>query len=217
MIVAELRETRLVLIRHGESIANQTGVLGGHDSCSGLTDCGRAQAAALRDRAASTGLFADAAAILCSVLPRAIQTAEIVAPAAGGGNLTPQAMCDLCEVHWGALDGRRETELVEPESMFETVAPQGESWLTFTLRARRVLQRLAREQVGRTVVAVTHSGIIKASLRFFDGTPEQQLSDLDLAYTGVTVWEGQPAAGRPWRLARFDDHAHLLPSGKAGG
>ena len=47
--------TRLVLIRHGESRATVDEIVGGHDGCQGLTDRGRRQAEALRDRLGATG------------------------------------------------------------------------------------------------------------------------------------------------------------------
>ncbi len=66
--------TRLVLIRHGESRSTVDRVVGGHRGCTGLTDRGVRQAKALRDRLARTGELAGAAAVLTSVLPRAIET-----------------------------------------------------------------------------------------------------------------------------------------------
>lgn len=64
---------------------------------------GAGQAEALADRLARTGELADASVLLASVLPRAVETAEIVAPALGGLEVT-QA-CDFCELHVGAADG----------------------------------------------------------------------------------------------------------------
>ena len=43
-------KTRLILIRHGESNVTVERILGGEKSCTGLSDLGRAQACALRDR-----------------------------------------------------------------------------------------------------------------------------------------------------------------------
>ena len=44
--------TRIVLVRHGESRAQELGILGGHDGCTGLSDLGREQVGRLRDRLA---------------------------------------------------------------------------------------------------------------------------------------------------------------------
>jgi broad specificity phosphatase PhoE len=99
-----------VLVRHGESMAMVDSVVGGHEGCRGLSDLGRRQVEALRDRLAATGeLRADA--LYASVLPRAIETAEILAPALGG--LDVRQDCDLCEQHPGEGDGLTWAEFEE--------------------------------------------------------------------------------------------------------
>ena len=93
-----------MLIRHGESMAMVDSVVAGHEGCRGLSDRGRRQVEALRDRLAATGeVRADA--LVASVLPRAIETAEILAPALGG--LPVEQDCDVCEQHPGEGDGLR--------------------------------------------------------------------------------------------------------------
>src|ERR1035438_5818597 len=73
--------TRVVLVRHGEAVCNVSGVCGGPIGCEGLTDRGRGQVEALRDRLAETGELARVDALYASVLPRAIETAELLSPA----------------------------------------------------------------------------------------------------------------------------------------
>src|SRR5437763_12698127 len=73
---------RLVLIRHGDAHAGFHGVIGGPRGCTGLTDRGREQANALRDFLAVSGRVR-ADVLLSSVIPRAIETAEIIAPGLG--------------------------------------------------------------------------------------------------------------------------------------
>lgn len=198
-------QTTLVLIRHAESMANRMGFLGGHRSCLGLTAAGRRQAAALRDRLATLGMPADA--LLTSRLRRAIETARIIGPAVAGGTLTPQERCELCDVHWGELDGAPVGDLVESDDAYRPVAEGGESWFQFERRCRRALSRLAREFAGRTAVVVTHGGVIKASQYTFGDARGPEPPDLEVSYTGMTTWVAD-SAGR-WTLARFDDHAHL--------
>ena len=72
--------TRLVLIRHGESVATVERRIGGVRTCAGLSPLGRKQAEALAARLARTGeLKADA--VVASTMRRAVETAEIIAPA----------------------------------------------------------------------------------------------------------------------------------------
>ena len=111
--------------------------MGGHEGCSGLTDRGVLQAKALYERLARTGEVAGATALLTSVLPRAIQTAEIIAPALGG--LTAEQQCELCEIHPGEADGLPWEEFsarYRPEGLasgnpYTAMAPGGESWAGF--------------------------------------------------------------------------------------
>src|SRR5215218_4057333 len=101
--------TRIVLVRHGESLAQELGFLGGHRGCQGLSARGRVQAGALRDRLAATGELADASALYASEMLRAIETAEIIRPALG--ELDVISDCDFCEGHPGDADGMRWAEL----------------------------------------------------------------------------------------------------------
>ena len=75
--------TRLVLIRHGESNVTVNRVIGGHRSCSGLSELGRRQADRLRERLAATGELSPDV-LIASNYPRAIETAEAIAPAFDG-------------------------------------------------------------------------------------------------------------------------------------
>ena len=95
--------TRIVLVRHGESLAQERRIVGGHRGCEGLSDLGRRQAQALRNRLAQTGELAGAAALYASIMPRAIETASIISPAIG--SLEVVRDCDFCEIHPGEGDG----------------------------------------------------------------------------------------------------------------
>jgi len=91
-----------VLIRHGEGRSSVDRVVGGPKGCTGLSDAGRDQADRLRARLERSGeLRADA--VLVSVLPRAVETAQLVMRALGGAELVTD--CELCEVHVGEADG----------------------------------------------------------------------------------------------------------------
>src|SRR5947209_4092834 len=74
--------TRLVLIRHGESVSTVERRIGGVRTCGGLSPLGRKQAEALALRLARTGEI-QADLLVASTMRRAIETAEIIAPALG--------------------------------------------------------------------------------------------------------------------------------------
>ena len=93
--------TMVTLIRHAHPQAAITGVVAGPKGDTGLSDLGRQQAAALRDRLLALGFTTDV--VLTSILPRAVETAQILAPALGEPEIEQD--CDLCELHPGDADG----------------------------------------------------------------------------------------------------------------
>jgi probable phosphoglycerate mutase len=216
--------TRLVLIRHGESRSTVDRVVGGHEGCGGLTDRGVLQAKALYERLARTGELAGATALLTSVLPRAIQTAEIIAPALGG--LTVEQQCELCEIHPGEADGLTWEEFgarYRPEGLasgnpYMAMAPGGESWAGFYVRVGEALLRAAADHAGETVVVVCHGGVIEGAFAALGGLPLRRPFDVRIENTSLTGWSYHPAEGdlgnaghrlARWRLDRFNDTAHL--------
>ena len=211
--------TRLVLVRHGESRAMVDAIVGGHEGCKGLSPLGVRQAEALRERLSRTGEI-KADVLLASVLPRAIETAEIIAPSLGG--LSPDQHCDLCEIHPGEADGLTWDEfrvryMAEGRTWdaHTPVAPGSETSAEFQSRVARTLTRLVDEHRGRTVVAVCHGGVVDASLIGFLGLPfHGALFSPRTETTSITEWEldaSEPVDGRPrrWRLIRYNDAAHL--------
>jgi len=207
--------TRLVIIRHGESHAQAARRFVGHATCTGLSDVGREQAEAVRDRLARTGELAGVDAVYTSVLARSIETAAIIAPALG--RLSPSAECDWCEIHPGSAEGLTFDEIAErfpPEGDADDPsrrrAPDGETWVEFYARVGARLQRIAREHAGETVVVVGHGGTVGASFVALGHLDMRRGVDVthEAANTSITEWRW---AEGDWRLVRFNDAAHLLP------
>jgi probable phosphoglycerate mutase len=205
---------RLILIRHGDALAGFHGPIAGPTGCRGLTALGRRQAEALRDYLAATDrIHADV--LVTSVLPRAIETASIIAP--GLGIELSDRDCDLCEVHTGEADavdwadyntrfGSFDME-AEPDRPF---APGGDSWNSFHRRIHRTLERLAHDHEGQTVVAVCHAGVIIASMRLLLGIADPHTSaHLRPSNTGLTEWNHDSPTDR-WKLGSYNEGAHLL-------
>lgn len=207
--------TTLCLIRHGESVAQVERFVSGHDTCRGLSDLGRRQAEALRDRLARTGEI-QADVLLTSVLPRAIETASIIAPAVGGHE--PVQDCDFCEIHAGEAEGLTWDEFGEryPSTGWDPMvpaAPGGESWYAFGERVGRTLQRYAEQHADQTIVAAVHGGVVEQSLFHLLGIDAAANQAGHVANTSITEWrfETNPfRLGPPrWTLARYNDAAHL--------
>jgi probable phosphoglycerate mutase len=211
--------TRLAIIRHGEAVCNAEGFVGGPKSCRGLTGLGRRQSEALAARLVASGELAAPAALWTSELPRAFQTAEILAPALG--DLTVQRSGALGEREPGEADGLSWAELARRYGRSSTpgdepdlpLSPGGESWVGFVDRASASLLELARRYPEELVVVVSHGGVIDSSLiRFLDLPNHGNGVRLHVDNTSITEWRH---TGRRWRLVRYNDAAHLHSSGGA--
>jgi broad specificity phosphatase PhoE len=206
-------DTRLVLIRHGESVSQVEGFLSGHDTCGGLSDLGREQAAALRDRLLRTRELDPVDVVYTSILQRTIDTANVIAPALG--ELEHQRECDWCEIHPGEAEGLTWSEFEakypgfpERDDPFRRRSPEAETWAEFAVRAGARLRRVADEHEGQRVVVVCHGGIVGASFVALGDLPLQRVIRLayEIVNTSLTEWRW---TGREWLLVRFNDAAHL--------
>ncbi|MDQ2784410.1 MAG: histidine phosphatase family protein [Chloroflexota bacterium] len=212
--------THLYLIRHGEAVSNVEPIMGGMNGDTGLTSLGVRQAEALRDRLAATEEIA-ADVLIASTLPRARQTAEIIAPAL---RLPIVWEDDVQEMRVGEADGLPLDEFARRYGVpdyardpYRPLAPGGESWAQFLLRVGTTLHRIAREHDGKTVVIVCHGGIIDGSMICFFGMNTQAIpaADLHTHNTSITHWEQRARAGKAprWRLITYNDVAHLRDIG----
>ena len=205
--------TRLAIIRHGEAFANVDSVIGGHKGCRGLTSRGVAQTEVLVERLRRSGELDGAAAMWTSLLPRAIETAAILAPALGVKRVGQS--CSFCERHPGEADGMTWAEYEEryrrrglpgDDPEFPT-SPGGESWIDFLDRAAAALTSVAVGHPGELVVVVSHGGVIDSSMiRFLGLADHGNIVRLHPDNTSITEWRH---TGARWRLVRYNDAAHL--------
>ena len=207
--------THLYLIRHGQAVVNVTQVMGGPKGDTGLTSLGKEQARRLHDRLATGEIRADV--LLSSTLPRARETAEIIAPALG---LPIAYEDDLQEMRVGPeADGLSAKEYIRrfgwielEDAPFTPINPGGESWARFTLRVSETLTRIAQEHRGKAVVIVCHGGIIDASFLHFFGLNAHAYPPVRFLTrnTSITHWAYFPRKERwHWRLEVYNDINHL--------
>lgn len=213
--------TRIVLVRHGESMAQELGILGGHDGCRGLSERGRQQVGALRERLESTNELADATALYASVMPRAVETAQLLAPALGG--LEVRSECHFCEGHPGEADGLSWAELDErhPAQGWDADTRRVPGWETWTEMGERVSGALAsiiERHPGETVVVACHGGVVVHAMLHFLGLDAPATAGrawLSPDNASLTEWrfaENPYLKGTlPVELVRFNDFAHLAP------
>ena len=203
---------RLLLIRHAEPVANVAGIVAGPRGCTGLTETGRAQAAALAERLKGEALAPDV--VYSSVLPRAVETAELLRAALAGAEVVQD--CELCELHPGECDGLTWDEQVrrygpaEGRGADTPISPGGESLRGFDRRVRAAVERLVAMHPDQFVVVVSHGGFISAATLALLGVPglaETKSFFLNPSYTSLTEWKTiEP--GR-WLLERYNDAGHL--------
>jgi 2,3-bisphosphoglycerate-dependent phosphoglycerate mutase len=209
--VTEPAATTLVLIRHGESNVTVDRVIGGYRTCSGLSDLGRRQADRLRERLAGTGeLVADV--LIASNFRRAIETAEVIAPALGGPAIGIEP--GFGEHDPGPeIDGMTFDGYVERFGMPDwtdphvDVFPGGETIAAFHARVGDALARLFEEHRGRSIVVACHGGVVDAAFRQLLRTASTGAFELHTLNTSIT--EFTSAASGEWRLRRYNDAAHL--------
>lgn len=213
--------TRIVLVRHGESMAQQDQIVGGHAGCKGLSDQGRRQVEALRDRISASGELDSAVALYASVMPRAVETAEIIAPALSGLEVVQD--CDFCEHHPGDGDGLAWAEFEElyprPEGPFDPDlrrAPGSETWNEMAARVGRGLDSIVQRHAGELVVIACHGGVIIQSLIRWLGlrVAGPDTGWLSPENASLTEWRFAPnpynSGTLPVELVRFNDFAHAL-------
>lgn len=164
----------LLLVRHGQSTWNAAGRCQGQSpSAGGLTAAGEAQALATAEELANNLARSEeplADAILASDLPRARQTAEIIARVLG---LPVRLDAGLREQSLGELEGRLYTEQFGELTVQGTIdelwrdpfrtPPGGESVADMYQRVQATLTRLSKLNTERTLVVATHGGVVRTA------------------------------------------------------
>ena len=207
----EFAPTRLILIRHGESRVTVDRVIGGPRTCNGLSELGRQQAQRLADRLEATSEIA-ATALYASAYPRAIETAEIIAPVfalpvvvdAGFGEHDPGPDCD--GLSFSAFVDRYGMPDWETDPHAVTF-PGGETVAEFHFRVGAALSRVVREHAGGAIVVACHGGVVDAAFRALLRLPAHGGFELHTSNTALTEFVSTRRSR--WRLIRYNDAAHL--------
>jgi broad specificity phosphatase PhoE len=198
---------RLFLIRHGQTTCNLSEIWHGWDDCE-LTEAGRAQAEAVAERLAREPI----AAVYCSDLRRAIQTAEAVARRHG---LTPRTDLAFRERSAGQFEGMREADVVRvrPHVWEERAAdfwawspPGGETFRELLARTMAGVERIRRSHPDETVVLVGHMGTVRALASHLGGIPMEKTYEMEFPSTGVSTFDFDQESVR---MSGLNDAAHV--------
>lgn len=219
----------VLLVRHGRTTANASGVLAGWTPGVGLDDHGRSQTEALGARMATAGVVV--CRVVASPLQRCQETAAILVDQAATG-VPVEADNRLGEARYGAWTGRKLSELAK-EDLWRVVQDQpsavrfpdgedfpGETMSGMQARALDAVRSIDAEveaQYGKDAiwVAVSHGDVIKAVLADAAGAHLDQFQRIHVDPASVSVV--RYTARRPFLLRSNDtggDLASLLPPPK---
>jgi alpha-ribazole phosphatase len=196
----------LVLVRHGYVGARYDGRFVGSSDLP-LAEQGLAQVACLADRA--KGL--EGAKCFCSPMLRTRQTADAMLNASG---LRYEIDPDLREIDFGSWECKtfEEISASDPDKVSKWAEyaddfafPDGECIQDFNARVREFGARVA-DDPGKTVLAVTHGGVIRALICHFLGLDLRNYLLFEVKQASISkiaIYEGKGV------LTQLNDTCHL--------
>ena len=202
-----MSETRVLLVRHGETAWNVEGRIQGHVNTA-LNALGQAQARALGERL----LHVKFDAVYSSDLQRAYETARW-AVLDSGGTVIPEPR--LRERHLGVLQGLTGPEAIASQpgawNTFKSRDPAavlagGESLDEFFRRAVAVVEELVHRHAGTHLLLVTHGGVLDAIYRHATGMPLARARDFPVYNASVNILCHEDNG---WRIEKWGDISHL--------
>lgn len=202
-----MESTRLIVVRHGETVWNVEGRYQGHLD-SPLTATGLAQSGALAARLAKYTF----SALHSSDLGRALHTAQIISKRTGH---TRVADARLRERDLGIFQGLTKDEIRQrfPEEYrrfrsgdAEYVLSGGESAAQAGERMIGGLEDLAGRHPGEQIVVVAHGGVLSALLRYTLGLAAAAPRRFERRNATWNVFTWKDAK---WFLETWGDAAHL--------
>ena len=213
----------VLLVRHGRTSANATGVLAGRTPGVRLDDVGKRQAEELGTRMAVLPL----AAIVTSPLERCRQTAAALA-AAMSSRVTVTTDKRLTECGYGDWTGRPLKELAK-DPLWRVVQgqpsavefPGGESMRAMQARALDAVRHYDEavtesHGAGALWVAVSHGDVIKAILADAAGSHLDSFQRIVVDPGSVSVVSYTPQRPFVVRLNEHGDLSGLVPTRKPG-
>ncbi|MFT7721459.1 MAG: histidine phosphatase family protein [Roseateles sp.] len=200
--------TRLLVIRHGETLWNRAARIQGHTDIP-LSPLGRAQADQLAAALADEPL----AAVYASDLSRARQTAEALARAHG---LPVRLDAGLRERSFGRFEGLSWDEIAQrhPEDAArwrrrepDFAVGGGESLTVFSARCLAAARRAAAAHAGQAIALVAHGGVLDCLYRAATGAALDAPRSWQLGNASINRLLA--TAGGGLTLVGWNDDRHL--------
>jgi broad specificity phosphatase PhoE len=211
---------RIVLVRHGQTEWNRAERFRGQVDVP-LNEVGHAQARAVARRLAdwppARGPYEDKkghgiATVYSSPLSRAMETARPTADLHGLAVQPEPGLLDINYGEWGGLSSE-EAQARDPDLLAQwlmdpgsVIFPGGEGLADVQTRAMAAIERMVREHMDQTVMAVGHVVVNRALLLGVLGAPLSHFWDIGQDNGAINVLE--------WRhgrlmLALLNDTCHL--------
>ena len=202
-----MTSARICIVRHGETAWNAERRIQGQLDLA-LNAAGLAQAEAVACALADENF----ATVISSDLLRARQTAVSFALTAG---LPVTLHTGLRERHYGVFQGHtyEEARLRYPEDyrVFSSRDADfdfgsGESLMAFAGRVRACMEEIAAAGMGKTILVITHGGVLDIVYRMATGMPLVAPRDFPIPNAALN-WVERNARG--WHLLGWADEHHL--------
>jgi probable phosphoglycerate mutase len=199
--------TKLVVIRHGETVWNKEGRQQGHLD-SNLSDLGKLQAQAIASALARVTFHA----LYSSDLGRAFETAKIIA---NHSNLQITVDSRLRERNLGISQGLtiQEFKLKYPEEYrnfvsrdIDYIIPEGESIRQRFERSIACAVELAFQHTGQRILLVTHGGILDSLFRKSLNLPLTEERTFSLYNASINEFS---ISNNSWKLDSWGNIHHL--------
>jgi broad specificity phosphatase PhoE len=191
--------TTLFLVRNADTDFTRDGRVAGRRDIS-LSAAGRAQAGELRDRIVASKH--EVVEILASPLPRAVETAEIIATALGQGVVRDPRLIDFDAGRWEGqphrdIVGTPEYQRFIEDPISESI-PGGEKIGDVRDRiVASVSQALADNELGANILVVSHAGPLRVLLAHYLGMNLIHYHRLRLSPTSLSILRFESEAGVP--------------------
>lgn len=206
-----VKKTTLFVVRHGETLWNQQGLLQGHLDSS-LSVLGVNQANALAEYFAKC----DWDLIVSSDLTRAVRTAEIIKGVNNKPIITDNR---LRERNLGIAQGLTVKEFGEKyhdesikfnEGGADYIIPDGESINQRFVRSIACIKEYTERYKGKKIIIVTHGGVLDGVFRFIAKMPLNQMRTFSLFNASVNTIQIQDDS---WNIVTWGYVEHLRALG----
>ncbi len=203
-------KTRILVVRHGQTDWNVKNLIQGDSDFSRLTKEGIRQTRLLEKRFSRERL--KIAAVYSSPLRRAIQTAKMLRP----DGIEIKIMDLLRERHFpDSLEGKGFNDTIRKDKRLfgtwkrirELPGVEGvETVKEVKKRSYNALERIAKDNMGKTVLVVGHGGFIKNLVLAVKRKPAGYLNEFDIDNCSITLLEYN---GKRLRVVKINDTRHM--------